>query len=98
MIPFGNVGLFKESKCIQFMLYNTPGLSGYVNGFVQPVREVIDLTDKVASKKITMNDANLEALDIMLKYKVVDKVTVESLVEVNKLKGVTGVESVLSKY
>ena len=98
MIPFGNFSLFQESRCIQYMLYQTPVLSSYANSFVQPIREVIDLTGKVTSQKISINDANLKALDIMLKYKVVDKVTVESLVEVNKLKGVENVESVLNKY
>lgn len=98
MIPFGNFEYFKESRCIQFMLYETPVLSGYANNFVQPVKEVIALTDEMDSKSISMNDANLKALDIMLKYNVVDKQTIESLVEVNKLKDVQNVESVLSKY
>lgn len=98
MIPFGNVPLFKESKGIQFIVYKTPVLSGYTNNFVEPVKEVIDLTDKVASKKIGMNDANLKALDIMLKYKVVNKKTIESLVEVDKLKDVQNIDTVLNKY
>ena len=98
MIPFGNVSLFKNSKCINFMLYNTPVLSGYTKNFVQPVKEVIVLSSKVSQKTITVNDANLEALDIMLKYKVVDKKTIESLREVHKLDDVQDIDSVLNNY
>ena len=98
MIPFGNVSLFKDSKCINFMLYNTPVLSGYTKNFVQPVKEVIVLSSKVSQKTITVNDANLEALDIMLKYKVVDKKTIESLREVHKLDDVQDIDSVLNNY
>ena len=98
MIPFGNVSLFRESKCINFMLYNTPVLSGYTKNFVEPVRDVIDLSNNVAKNKIGVNEANLEALDIMLKYKVVDKETIKSLQEVGKMDGVEDIDSVLNKY
>ena len=99
MIPLGNVTFFKESKCVQFMLYNTPIISGYSKGFVEPVKEVIELSDKVTNKVIDTNEANLESLDIMiLKYNVVKKKTVESLLEVNKLDGIEDIEKVLKKY
>ena len=98
MIPFGNVSLFKESKCIQFMLHSTPVLSSYANAFTSSVDEVIDLSTKGSSNKITVNDANLRAIDIMLKYDIVDKKTIESLIEVHKLDSVEDLDSVLSKY
>ena len=98
MIPFGNISYFSESRVIQFMLYQTPVLSGYASNFTTPVKEVISLSSKVAGDKIDVNEANLEALDIMLKYKVVDKKTIESLREVHKLDEVQNIDSVLSKY
>ena len=98
MIPFGNVDLFKESRCIDFMVRSTPVLSTYTKNFVSSVTEVVDLSSKVANKKITVNEANLEALDIMLKYKVVEKETVESLIEFHKLDDVQDIDSVVSKY
>lgn len=98
MIPFGGVSLFQESACINYMLYKTPVLSGYASSFVKPVQEVITLSQNVNKNKISVNEANLEALDIMLKYNVVDKKTIESLQEVNKLDGVENIESVLNKY
>jgi len=98
MIPFGNVSYFANSSSVQFMLYKTPVLSGYASSFVTPIKEVISLSSNAAKGKIDVNEANLEALDIMLKYNVVDKATIESLMEVNKLDTVEGIESVLSKY
>ena len=98
MIPFGGFSLFQESACINYMLYKTPVLSGYANSFVKPVQEVVTLSQNVNKNRISVNEANLEALDIMLKYNVVDKKTIESLQEVNKLDGVENIESVLNKY
>jgi len=98
MIPFGGFSLFRESACINYMLYKTPVLSGYANSFVKPVQEVVTLSQNVNKNRISVNEANLEALDIMLKYNVVDKKTIESLQEVNKLDGVENIESVLNKY
>ena len=98
MIPFGNVSLFQESKCISFMLNKTPVLTSYVKNFITPINEFVDLTERVSSNKISVNEANLESLDIMLKYNVVDKKTVESLIEVHKLDSVEGIETILSKY
>ena len=98
MIPFGNYDIFKNSTCVQYMLHKTPVLSSYANSFVEPFQEVITLSDNVSKKKISINKANLDALDIMLKYSVVDKHTVEGLIEVEKLNTVENIDSVLSNY
>ncbi|MBR4693213.1 MAG: CvpA family protein [Bacilli bacterium] len=98
MIPFGNMDIFKNSVCVQYMLNKSPVLSGYANNFVKPFQEVISLNEKIINQKIGVNDANLQALDIMLKYKVVDKHTVENLIEVEKLSTVENIESVLVNY
>ena len=98
MIPLGNTELFRESKCVNFMMNKTPLLSGYTKSFVNAVYDVIDLSEKVSQKSITVNDANLKTLDIMLKYKIVEKGTVEALIEVHKLDDVADIDSVVSKY
>lgn len=98
MIPFGNFPIFKESKIVSFMLYQTPVLSGYASNFTTPVKEAVSFMSKVSNGKMDVNDANLQALDLMLKYHVVDKNTIESLMEVNKLDDVKNINSVLNKY
>jgi len=98
MIPFGSNRAISESYILNGMIYNTPVLSKYVNNFVQPVKEVYELGTKVTKKEITTNDANLKSLDIMLKYKVVSKRTVENLIEMKKLDNIEGINNVLSKY
>ena len=98
MIPFGNFPIFKESKIVSFMLYQTPVLSGYASNFTTPVKEAVSFMSKVSNGKMDVNDANLQALDLMLKYHVVDKSTIESLMEVNKLDDVKNINSVLNKY
>ena len=98
VIPLNNVDMFKDSKCVNFILYKTPVISNYTKDFVKPISEVAELSDKATNGTITVNEANLKALDIMLKYKVVDKKTIESLIEVNKLDDVKDIDSILKKY
>ena len=52
---------------------------------------------KSSIDSITINEANLKSLDIMLKYKVVNKKTVEKLITMKKL-NIDNVNSVLKKY
>ena len=98
VIPLNNVDMFKDSKCVNFILYKTPVISNYTKDFVKPISEVAELSNKATNGTITVNEANLKALDIMLKYKVVDKKTIESLIEVNKLDDVKDIDSILKKY
>ena len=98
VIPLNNVDMFKDSKCVNYMLYKTPVISNYTKDFVKPISEVVELSNKATNGAITVNEANLKALDIMLKYNVVDKKTIESLIEVNKLDDVKDIDSVLKKY
>ena len=62
------------------------------------IYEIYKVTSKIAKKDIEMNEANLESIDIMLKYKLVSKETIEKLVKSNKLENVENIESILSKY
>ncbi len=98
VIPLSNVDMFNKSKCVNFILYKTPVISSYTQDFVKPIREVVDLSNKATNGTITVNEANLQALDIMLKYKVVDKKTVNSLIEIEKLEDVKNIDSILKKY
>lgn len=98
MVPFGSQKVISNSVILNGMVYNTPLLSGYVDSFIKPVKETYDLGYKVTKKEITINDANLKSLDIMLKYKVVSKRTIEKLVEMKKLDDIEDIESVLSNY
>lgn len=98
MIPFGGSKIFHESTIVNFMLYKTPIISKYTSDFIKPFKEIYTLGNKMAKDEINVNDANLESLDIMLKYKVVDKKTVEKLIKMNKLNEIKNIDKVISKY
>ena len=98
MIPLGDNALFNESNIVDFMLYKTPFLTSYTKDIVNPVTEVYELGRKVSKNKLSINEANLKTLDVMLKYDVVDKKTVEKLVELKKLDDIKNIKSVLNKY
>lgn len=98
MIPLKNSELFTGSTMVNKILYKTPILSQSSNNYINTVEEIYNLAEKVSNKKISTNAANLELLDMMLKHKIVNKSTVESLVKLHKLDDVNNIETVLQKY
>lgn len=98
LIPLKDFDQYKDSKVNNFILFNTPVLSDTVKPFTKGAKEIYKVTSKIAKKDIEMNEANLESIDIMLKYKLVNKETIEKLVKSNKLENVENIESILSKY
>ena len=98
MIPLGNTSIFQNSTIIHFMMHKTPVISSYTGNFIKPIQEVYSLGEKVSKKKISVNEANLASLDIMLKYKVVDKETIVELKQSGKLDDIEDIDSILKKY
>ena len=98
MIPLKNSDLFKESKLVNMMLYETPVLSDASSKVTGAVEEVYSLTSQVSKKKISSKEANKRTVDIMLKYKICDKDIVRTLIRKNKLTNLDNIEDILSKY
>lgn len=97
LVPFKDVKEFKNSTMTDVVLFHTPVLSDIVKPFTKGVIEIYDTSSKIANKDIDMDEANTKSIDIMLKYKLVDKNTIKKLIELDKLK-IKNLDSVLSKY
>ena len=98
MVPFQREDEFRKSGFANFILDKTPILSKNTSSFINSVEEVYDLSSKISMEELEVNEANVESIDIMLKYKIVDKKTIETLIDKKKLENVKGVEKVLKKY
>ena len=98
MVPLKSSAIYSESKLVNYMIYQTPVLSEKTSTITSAVEEVYDLTSKVAKKELSSTDANLQTIDIMLKYKIADKDIIKTLIRKNKLTNVDNVDSILSKY
>lgn len=96
MIPIGNSELFKESSFVNFLLYKTPIISDFTKKIAHPVNEIYSLTKKI--ENTDKNEVNAEILDIMLKYKVVNRNTIENLVKFHKLDDIKNIEMIINKY
>ena len=79
MIPLRNQSIFTDSYFVNRILYNTPILSTNNDSYVNITNEVYNLSNKVVKKQISKEEANKRAINIMLKYKVVDEKTIELL-------------------
>lgn len=98
MIPLKNQPIFYESSIINFVLYKTPILSSSTNNYTTAITEIYDLGFSLSKKEISSDEANSKALNIMLKYNVVDKSTVENLIKLHKLDNINNAENILNNY
>lgn len=95
-LPIFHIEGLNNSKLKDKILKNTPFLSAYVDKSVAVVDEFIDLKDKY-EESVDPNGFNLEALDLLLKHKVVTVESVEKLLGKDKLQ-IDNIDSVLEKY
>ncbi len=98
ILPLKNIDVFNDSKLVNFIIYKTPVISEKSKNIPNSISEIYEVADKAINKKIDTNEANLEIIDTMIKYKVTSAHTVEQLVVLDKLKSVKGINKVLKKY
>lgn len=94
--PIINVGFINNSNFKDPILENTPILSNIANKGNDFSEELSKLKDKYKTEEKT-HEFNLEVIDLLLKYKIVNLDTVDKLVEDGKLK-IDNIHSVLDKY
>ena len=70
----------KKSFLSKIIVYKTPIVSNYTKDISDTVNNVYDLVEDLENEEISINKANLEIIDTMIKYDVVSKKTVEQLV------------------
>ena len=98
LVPLKDFDQYKNSELTNFILFNSPVLSNAVKPFTKGVIEIYDVSSKISLKEMNTNEANLESINIMLKYKLVDRNTVEELVKLHKLDNVKNLEKILNNY
>lgn len=95
-LPFFSINELNESKLKDKILKNTPFLSTHIDKSVTVIDEFIDMKEKYETA-VDSNGFNAEALDLLLKHKVVTVESVEKLLEKDKLQ-IDNIDSVLEKY
>ena len=85
IIPFGNLSIFRESKIMNYMLYETPIISNYTDNFIEPVKQIYDLSNDISNETITAQEANKRSINIIIKYKITNQSTVNDLIKLKKL-------------
>ncbi|MBQ9019129.1 MAG: CvpA family protein [Bacilli bacterium] len=98
IMPLGNERMFNNSKLVNIVLYKTPVLSNMTKSYTNSINEIYDLTSKIKEKEISTEEANKKTLNIMLKYKVVNKNTIKKLIKLNKLNEIKDINDVLDKH
>lgn len=98
LIPLKDTDMFKESKFANYVVYDTPILAGSAENISCSINEVYTLGEDLSKGDISNNEANLETMDILLKYKIVSPKTAKELVALDKLDGISGLDSIIQKY
>ena len=102
-----NVELSKQLKT-EFKLYAVqqdksmrellPAIKADIDNVKNAAIDTYKSIDSITKSNKTVNEINLNNIDIMLKYKIVDKKTIEELDILGKLDTVSNLKSVLNKY
>lgn len=95
--PMFNLGIFEGSKLTPKILNNIPGVSNIAKGVVNTFNDIYELQNNYYNENQSSNEFNLNAIDVMLKNKVISVNYVEKLEEKGKLR-ITGLDSVLDNY
>ena len=98
LIPLKDSNLFKDSKVANYIVYDSPILSSSSESISNSINEIYDLSAELSRGKIDKNEANLQTMDILLKYKIVSPKTAKQLVALDKLDGISGLEEVIESY
>ena len=98
LIPLKDTDMFKESKFANYVVYDTPILAGSADNISSSINEVYTLGEELSKGDISKNEANLETMDILLKYKIVSPETAKQLIVLDKLDGISGLDSVIKRY
>lgn len=95
-LPIFQIEGMDHSKFKDQILYKTPILSHYTKDGLKVFTKINTLKDKYEDS-INANEFNLEALDLLLEYKVVTPKSVQKLLDSKKLE-IDSVDSILNKY
>ncbi len=95
-LPFFDNQIMKESTLAKPILTETPFLSTWTDDAYQVFDELADLKEQYQTDE-DVEKFNREALDILLKYRIVEVETIEYLVARGKL-DIDNIEQILDKY
>ena len=87
--------ILNDSKFTKPILESTPALSLFADKTLKVANDFATLKDEYTSSS-SSNEFNLETLDLFLKYDIVQKDTVQKLIDKGKI-NIDGVENVLKK-
>ena len=94
--PMFNIKLFEGSKLTNKILKSTPLMSGFADGIVTTVNDIYEVgkgyTDQDDSETL-----NREAIEIMLKHKIITADYVSKLVDAGKI-DVLGINNIINQY
>ena len=83
-VPLSTQDVFKESKLVNKILYETPLISD--SKITKSIKKTTVLVNKISKNNISKESANKEILIILIENKIVDIDTINTLNDQNKLK------------
>lgn len=98
LIPLKDTVIFQDSSLANYIIYKTPILAASSENISTSINEIYTLGEDLSKGEINKNQANLETMDVLLKYKVVSPETARELIALDKLDGISGLEKVIDKY
>ena len=96
-LPLFNIKQINNSKLKDEILTKTPVLTNITKDTVKSFEEFEKLKDDYKNKKISNNKFDLETMDVLLKYKIINIDSLEKLKK-NKKINIKNINKVINKY
>lgn len=95
--PAFNIKVFEGSKLTNKILTSTPVLSNVAGNLVDTVNDLYEVGNSYYEQNKSEDELNLEAIDVMLKHKIITPEYVMKLVEKKKI-DIPGIDTIVNKY
>ncbi len=93
-----DLDIVKTSKYRDKIVNNTPILSNFVDKSINVVDEFIRLKEDYEDKKVSESEFNYKAIELFLKYDLVNTNSIEKLVNSKKISSFDNLDELLNKY
>ena len=85
-IGLHNDPMYQDSTIGKFILHKTPIVSKSTGNITESLQEIVDISNGIKDKTIDKTEANIKILKSLVKYKIIDKSTLQEYLKSNNVK------------
>ena len=85
-IGLHNDPMYQDSTIGKFILHKTPIVSKSTGNITESLQEIVEISNGIKDKTIDKTEANIKIIKTLIKYKIIDKSTLQEYLKSNNVK------------